>query len=40
MAAKKHSDRHQRKMARRKLLKGLTTDPRGGKYKMAKARKK
>lgn len=30
MAAKKHSDRHQRKLARRKLMKGLTADPRSG----------
>jgi hypothetical protein len=39
MGAKKKRNRHERKMARRKLMKGLTKDSRSG-YKMAKARVK
>lgn len=40
MTAKKQSDRQARKIARRKLMKGLTADPRGVRYKMAKSGKK
>lgn len=38
MTAKRTSDRHARKMARHKLMKGLTADSRKG-YKMAKRKK-
>jgi len=38
-SASRSSDRYARKIARRKLLKGLITPGKGG-YKMAKVRKK